>query len=277
MTGIVLLSQCDVLEDPVVPQPAGYRSDLYGPAPEFMSVSETVQRVLVEDFTAHQCGNCPEAAIIAEALAENPRVSAMAIHAGNLDATDDDHFDTDWTTEEGNVYWNQLEFQANPLGRINRLPNPGNFFAPAQWNAQTASALAEEPILHLEGMADFVSGNDHLNVHVFGQAMVDHEAQIHLAVLLLESHIIDYQLDYSASPSVVEDYEFNHVLRGSLNGAIGLGFGDLADGMTAGETSTVSFTYEWPNEWVIENATVLAVATDAEGTVINVAELHPVE
>jgi hypothetical protein len=274
----LLLNRCDVIDDPVVPQPTGYRSDLYGDPPSFEQVDAAIQRVLIEDFTAHQCGNCPNAAIIAEDLAEaDDRVSVMAIHAGNLAATDGDHFDTDWTTEEGDVYWNQLEFQANPLGRINRLPNAGNFFAPAQWEGEVNAALGASPQLHLEGSAAYVPGNNHLNVHVFGQAMSDDGSAINLAVLILESHIIDYQLDYSATPSVVEDYEFNHVLRGSLSGPMGLSFGDLGDGMSINETATASFTFDWPNEWLAENATVLAVATNAEGAVINVAEIHPVE
>lgn len=275
IAALALLSQCDVIEDPIIPQPAGYRSDLYGEPPTFEEVAAGVQRVLVEDFTAHQCGNCPDAAIIAEGIAEgDDRVSVMAIHAGNLAATDDDHFDTDWTTEEGDVFWNQLEFQANPLGRVNRRPNPGNFFAPAQWADEVSAALTEAPTLHLDGEVQYVAANGHLNVHIFGQALADAPGAVNLAILVLESHIIDYQLDYSASPSVVEDYEFNHVLRGSLNGAFGLGFGDLADGMTAGETALASFTYNWPTEWLAENATILGVATDVDGVVLNVVELH---
>ncbi len=275
----VSLNRCDVIEDPVLPQPAGYRVDLYGDPPVFDAVSTTVQRVLIEDFTAHQCGNCPDAAIIAEGLANaDDRVAVMAIHAGNLTLTDDDHFDTDWTTEEGDVFWDQLEFQANPIGRINRLPNPGNFFAPAQWADETDAALTMAPVLHLDGEAEFVPGNDHLNVHVYGQAFAETSSPVNLAVLVLESHIIDYQLNYSAAGDpVVPDYEFNHVLRGSLNGAMGLGFGDLGDGMQEGETAVSSFTYSWPDAWAIENATILAVATDGNGAVLNVLELHPVE
>ena len=108
---------CDQIDDPVIPVTTNYLEAVYGPAPTFDALpeSEAIKRVLVEDFTAHQCGNCPAAAIIAENIAANyaDRVSVMAIHAGNLANTDDDHFDTDWTTEEGDVFWDQLDFQAN--------------------------------------------------------------------------------------------------------------------------------------------------------------------
>jgi hypothetical protein len=73
---------------------------------------------------------------------------------------------------------------------------------------------------------------------------------------------------------VVADYEFNHVLRGSVHGALGIGFGDAASGGAAGDVATQSATFAWNEAWVIENATVLAVVSDANGYVLNVAEIH---
>ena len=70
--GLVLalaIGACDELEDPILAVGNAYRADLYGPAPEFSAVGSTVQHVLLEDFTAHQCGNCPAAAVIAEVIA----------------------------------------------------------------------------------------------------------------------------------------------------------------------------------------------------------------
>lgn len=276
---LFLATGCDVVEDPIVPNTTAYQEDLYGPAPAFTPIAAE-QHVLVEDFTAHQCGNCPAAAIIAEAMqASNPeKIAVMAIHAGSLAATDDDHFDTDWTTEEGDVFWNQLSFQANPLGRINRVGGPGNFFAPAQWEDQANAILAaNDTPLGLEVVTDWVDEADHLNIHVHGSFVEATDGPISLAVLFLESGIIDYQLDYASDPEVVEDYEFKHVLRGSVNGALGLGFGTAAGGASAGDEVVTSYTFTWPAEWAIENATVLAVVSGPDGEVINVAETHPVE
>lgn len=271
---LLSLGGCDVIEDPVVPARTGYREDLYGPPPEFPSVTTPVQHVLLEDFTAHLCGNCPDAARLADELAASrPELAVCAIHAGNLALTDDDHFDTDWTTEEGDVFWSQLDFQANPLGRVNRRGGPGNFYAPAQWEAEVDAVLAEEALVHLALKSDYVASAGHLNVHVHGQFFAETPGPLNLAVLILESDLVDYQLDYSSSPEVVPDYVFKHVLRGSLSGALGTGFGAASDGGSAGDTARVSFTYDWNDAWVLENCTLVAVLTRADGTVVNVAEL----
>ena len=141
----LILAGCDQLDDPIIPVTTNYLEVVYGPAPTFESLpqGDAVKRVLVEDFTAHQCGNCPAAAIIAEDLVANyeGQISAMAIHAGNLANTDEGYFDTDWTTEEGDVFWDQLDFQANPVGRINRINGVGSFWAPAQWEEKAVEEM----------------------------------------------------------------------------------------------------------------------------------------
>lgn len=269
---------CDEIEDPVIPITTNYLEEVYGEAPNFepLPQGDAVKRVLVEDFTAHQCGNCPAAGVIAEDIAANyaDRVSVMAIHAGNLAVTDDGYFDTDWTTEEGDVFWDQLDFQANPLGRINRIGGVGAFWPPAQWEEQAVNEMAIDPAVGLQYDYEWVPANGHLNLHLHGTFYEDVAGPIQVAWLILESHIIDYQLDYSADPEVVEDYEFNHVLRGSVHGALGIGFGDVAGGASAGDVATQSATFTWDETWVIDNATVLAVVSDANGYVVNVAEIH---
>ena len=86
ITAFLLYPSCDIIEDPIIPFYGGYNLGLYGEPPVFTLATTTGKNVLVEDFTAHQCGNCPPAAEIASSLAEsNPdRVFPLAIHAGKL-------------------------------------------------------------------------------------------------------------------------------------------------------------------------------------------------
>ena len=275
------LTGCDEIENPIVENTTAYNESLYGPPPSFpsLSQSQSIQRVVVEDFTAHQCGNCPEAANIAEEIAEEigEAISVVAIHAGNLANTDDDHFDTDWTSVEGDLFWNQLDFQANPLGRINRVGGAGNYWAPNQWTGEVNEQIAELPSLGLQVAHDWIPGSSHLNVHVHGTFFEEITGPIQVALLILESDIYDYQLDYSSDPELIPDYEFDHVLRASVHGALGLGFGDLSSGAAAGDIATHSVTYTWDNDWIVENSTVLIVVTDGGGVILNSFEFHPTE
>ena len=278
---VVTLNACDKIEDPVVPVTSNYLENVYGPAPTFDALpnSSAEKRVVIEDFTAHQCGNCPAAAIIAEQLSEanDGLVSVLAIHAGDLANTDDDHFDTDWTTTEGDLFWDQLDFQANPLGRVNRVDGTGAFWAPAQWNDKVSAELMKPTPVGLQAEYSWEAANGHLNMHVHGTFYETVEGPIQLAWLILESNIIDYQLDYASDPAVVPDYEFDHVLRGSVNGALGQGFGDAASGVDSGDEAVQSVTLEWNSSWVLDNATVLAVFTNGDGYILNSLEIHPGE
>ena len=55
------LNSCDKLDDPVIDVIPVQNPNLV--TPEFDPLETDMQRVLVEDFTAHQCGNCPPAAV----------------------------------------------------------------------------------------------------------------------------------------------------------------------------------------------------------------------
>ena len=48
-------------------------------------------------------------------------VIPLGIHAGDL-ANTNDNYPTDWTCEESVVFWNDLAFQVNPVGRVNGRP-----------------------------------------------------------------------------------------------------------------------------------------------------------
>jgi hypothetical protein len=268
----VAFTSCDVIDDPVIPVTTNYRENLYGPAPEFDLPTEPMQYVLIEDFTAHQCGNCPDAGVIAENIIDNYEEAILvAIHAGNLAAVNDqDPFATNWVTEEGQVYWDQLDFQANPLGRVNREGGTGNFFAPTQWEDKTLEWIANDPSLQLQIQTDYVGENNDLNIHVHGTFWENVDNNTHLVVLITESELYDYQLWYGNDPEVVPDYHFKHTLRGSVTGASGLSFAGASE---AGATVQKDYTFSWPNDWVLENCYVVAFVYDDEtGLVLNAIE-----
>jgi len=277
ITAFFLFPSCDVIEDPIIPFSGGYNLELYGEPPVFTLATTTVKNVLVEDFTAHQCGNCPPAAEIAASLAEsNPnRVFPLAIHAGNLAITNDS-YPIDWTNEDGDVFWAQLDFQANPIGRINRKGGPGDFFSPSEWSAEVDSELLSETPLQLQIKTFWHpdAGDGHLNIHINGQFTSDLLGECRLAILFSESELIGDQLYYGNDPEHITDYQFDHMLRGSVTGAEGL---VVIDDAVQGDEFQSDFTFNWNPEWVFENSSVLVVVSSENGEVVNCLSHHLAE
>ena len=93
-------------------------------------------------------------------------------------------------------------------------------------------------------------------------------------VLVIESHIIDYQLDYSVDENeypgqVVPDYEFNHLLRDAVNGALGV---PITTDAQEGFRRTMSYSYDFNiDEWDLHNRSIVAFVYDTgNGRVLNV-------
>jgi thiol-disulfide isomerase/thioredoxin len=270
---LILMASCDIIEHPVLPFSINYREDLYGPPPVFEAATDFGQNVLIEDFTAHKCGNCPDAAVIAEALfEEHPEdIVLIGIHAGSLADYSTEPFTTNWIVPEGDYFWNQLDFQANPLGRVNRLGGPGNFFAPTVWGDEASQLMQESSSLGLQMVASYDASQSNLNIHVNGQFSAEYPGATHLVVLITESHMIDYQLWYNHDPEIVPDYEFNHVLRGSVSGPEGLGFSENA---SAGTVIQKDYTIGWNANWDPANSHVVAIVySDETGEVVNVLQV----
>jgi len=267
----LILAGCDVIDDPVIPLTIAYSGEAEPPL--FEPALTGPQHVLLEDFTAHQCGNCPPAGALAEqiAAASGGLVHVLAVHAGSLAAVTNAPFDTDWTTEESNTYWDQLAFQVNPIGRVNRRGGPSEIASPNSWSSLVDDELALTPTALLQGAAIQDPTNTeyvHLHTHVtFAEAAA---GEIRLALLINENNLIAAQLDYGSDPEVIADFEHNHMLRGSLSGADGL---VIATDPSSGSTVQVDYTLTWNPDWVQENSHVLAVLTGASGEVLNCLEL----
>jgi hypothetical protein len=63
----------------------------------------------------------------------------------------------------------------------------------------------------------------------------------------------------------VEEYEHEHMLRGSVTGAKGL---VVAENPAAGETQQECYAFTWNSNWDASNSDLIAVLTAANGSVI---------
>ncbi|MEY3399529.1 MAG: hypothetical protein RL220_2123, partial [Bacteroidota bacterium] len=244
--------------------------------PTFEPVTSPQRNVLIEDFTGHDCGNCPDAHVVADEIlaANNGRVAVVAIHAGPLAEPLPPEFPANWTTPEGELYFSQLDFQVNPIGRVNREGGANAIWAHTQWEDETANQLDDSPSVGLQMVAELDTNSWDLNVHVYHQWLGENPGSYSLVVLITESDIIAPQLEYlDGGGSIVhEDYEHNHMLRSSLSGPAGL---TIVENPAANLAETESYTYEWNQEWDWHNSHVVAfVVRNSDGEVLNVVEKY---
>lgn len=272
-----VLVSCDEEEQPII-ESGTYRSDLYGPAPVFTPSGTPLQRVLLEDFTGHDCGNCPNGHMRAAELLDtyDENVAVVAIHAGSLAAPLPPEYPNDWTTPEGTYYLlTQVGQDIMPKGRINRRPGASTIFSPSAWAGQVAEAIAEQPSVNMQVKADYQPTNNHWNVHVFSEWLANVTGNYKLVVLLTESGIIAPQLFYGNDPEYIEEYHHEHMLRTSGTGATGL---TAYTNPSAGTTDVESYTFDWNNAWNADSCEVIAFLTDGDnGRVLNVAKTKLVQ
>lgn len=264
---LMALGSCDTLDNPVVGIIAPCDDS---EVPEFTALETDIQRILVEDFTAHQCGNCPPAAVKAAALlaAHPDQIVPLAIHAGELASTNEE-YPTDWTCDESDIYWDDLEFQVNPVGRINRLETETSILLLDQWDAAVDALLDVMPKAGLQMVVshDESSGNTGIHVHVTWFEALEGPAR--LALLVSENHLVGSQLWYTTvdppGPGYMEEYEHEHMLRGSVTGAKGL---VVAENPAAGDTQQQCYAFTWNADWDASHSDLIAVLTAANGSVI---------
>lgn len=259
------LVTCDRIDDPVegIIETIDETYDI----PALEPLDMDVQRVLIEDFTGHQCGNCPDANLVLNALkdAHPDAIIPMAIHAGSLALTSEE-YPTDWTSGEGNEYWNDLDIPVNPIGRVNRTDNEGTSLLPDQWEEALAPMLDATPVVGMQMAVDGDFDPTKLFVHVHATWLADFEGEAKLAVLILENDLVGPQLWYGNSPEYVEEYAHAHVLRGSITGAKGE---VAATNPGAGDAAQFDYALTWNDDWIQANVEVVAVLTDvATGRVL---------
>lgn len=273
--GAAFLHSCDKLDNPVI-EVVQTIDTTDVEVPEFSPLTSAVPRVLVEDFTAHQCGNCPPAGLELVSLmdAHPDSIVPLAIHAGNLAVTNAD-FPIDWTCEEGDEFWGNVTLQLNPIGRVNRVNTAfGQEILPNFWADEVADQLTRTPNAGIQMVIDADENAGDLVVHAHVTWLADVAGQPKLSLLVAENHVVGPQLWYASAnppgPGLVEDYDHKHVLRGSVTGAYGLA---IAENPVAGDTHQVGYTYTWNDAWDMGNSEIIAVLTDDIGTVIQTMAL----
>jgi len=224
------------------------------------------KKVLLEDYTGHQCVNCPTAALLAHTLQDDfcDRVVIMAVHAGYFaQPTSDPLFSSDYRTEAGNT-WDTFfgnGAQGNPNGLVNRIPINDNYVvSPGNWGTAIAPLLQQPAEAKMLIKNEFNSSTKKLTTKVTTTFLESMDGNIQLLVCLTQDSIVSAQKnnnpDAGQTP-VEENYVHMHMLRTTLNG----NWGESVNGgntVSNGDVFVKEYTLEFKEEWIPKNCHIVA-------------------
>lgn len=242
------------------------------------------RNALLMDFTGHNCAACPSAALLAEELIDDypNQVHVIAVHAstGLLTDPQDDHplgaFQTDWITPEGNELYELFQIDGIPSGVISALETPNGFFVyQSDWREMVETAIASPSILKVSLDKGYSESNRSIVVRASINVQQDIDNNLAIVVALVESNLIDWQLNgsanFPANPNypggLIDSYEHNHVLRKHLNGLQGA---DISQGPLSASTedNPTIIEYEYSGviseDYIAENCDVVVWVYDKE-------------
>ena len=296
---IFMLSACDRVENPIPYDignydislfPGNYATDYNYPT--FGPNNNTNVNVLLEDYTGHQCGNCPDGAATAKGIADaNPgRVIVISEHAGaggisqyqrvhTPDEPEYPKYNRDFTNEAGLSYATSIPgLPGNPYGLVSRKPATGSsslWITHGQWQQYVQDILAENNLrANLQMIANHYDETNSIFVHVETEAKSNLSGNYNLVIAVLAKEIIDWQKNYASFPADIEFYEHHNVHIGNVNGIWG-------EAVFQGETEASSkvrkdYTYVIPEKFSGFEYVLVAYLMNADTyEIIQVIEVNP--
>ena len=252
----LFISSCDIIDEPYMNEPTNGGE-----------TGETVQKVLLEEFTGHQCPNCPNGAVTAEQLhqAYGNKFIVIAYHAGFFARTNTD-FPMDFRTTEGTELNSHFNVEGYPAGVINRTEYNSNLVTSnTAWPSATSGIMDIEPRLKLVINHTYTSGN--LSVTVKAKALSEIDP-LRICVFITEDGLISPQETPSGT---VEDYVHNHVFRMSLNGTWGTE--TFTERATVDQEESITVQGAINPDWNSSNLNIICFAYNTEsGEIIQVEE-----
>ncbi len=261
----ILWSGCDIVEAPYI----------VDRDTELPDDGEVVRAFLLEEFTGHQCPNCPAGSEEAEILKNfyGDRLVIVSVHAGWFARTTGGDFTYDFRTPEGEAMNSYFGIEQNPVGLVNRVEFESSLLlGPTAWGSAMAVLDDAAPAFSLNLEAEKSGSNYNLFVNV--RALQDLELDYYLVALVTEDGIISPQ-KINSNPDypdgIIMDYEHNHVLRRGITDIWGDQLNEQP--VTTGDTFQRDYSFSADSEWVEENCHIVVYVMSQTMEIMQVAEI----
>jgi hypothetical protein len=265
---LLIFAACDIVEPPYMTDRDIDNGD----------TTEVVRKVLLEEFTGHQCPNCPDGTKMAEELKAyyGDQLIIMSVHAGWFARPLDGTFSNDYRTEEGEALNDFFGCINYPIGMVNRTDYENSrLLGYSAWGGAIQAITELPPAYIIELELDDTPDNAGLDISVDVTSLINCINEYHLSVFIIEDGIISPQRtnDPDYTTGIIEDYEHNHMLRKGVNGTWGEVLND--DNFAFGDTFSKQYQITLDDEWVPENCSVIAFVYRTDNLEIHQVEIAP--
>jgi hypothetical protein len=275
---MLFILSCDKINNPIESNIDSGDCEL----PVFNSNPNTKRNVLVEDYTGHQCGNCPEAAVEIDNLTQTygSQIISVAIHSGSFAETETNtgKYGTDQTTPHGDELVSDFGVSYFPSGAVSRINSGSGIISPySQWETKVQSIINDSPIASIQIKTEYNTTNNQACIFVESEALQTLTNDYNLTIIVVEDNIVDWQKNYGGNPNYptgdVSNYVHNHVLRDHVTGT----YGELVleNGFLVGDKNTASYSYILNSGWNYQEISLIAYLYNVSTKeIIQVAKHH---
>lgn len=278
----ILFVGCDKIDAPYGSVYVSSIDTVAFPPPSFTLNYSEPRRILVEDYTGHTCGNCPDAAILLENMiaSSSGKIIGLAIHAGSTFSPPSlPSYPADFRTEAGNAL--DAVFGVTSAGQPNGLINrqkAGNVYYvyPNFWSNRVNDLLSASPEADAQvGIKSYYDASKgKLIAYVHAGFLEPMSGTYSLVAYVVEDSVIGDQKWYNQGfpQDHVEEYEFMHMLRGTVSPLWGE---EIATDPAVGSVYRKAWSVAVNPEWNIEHLKIVAVLYNKDTyEVVQPAEVH---
>lgn len=232
---------------------------------------EVPRKVLLTEFTGMYCTFCPLAADLAKQLKEElykDKLIILSVHASDLAEPRPPH-NLDFRTSEGTEIFTYFSGQTLPAGLIDRTGTTlqTKLLTAPDWDARIKDQLKKSAPLTIKLDAAYDEAEREITADVELEYFNGTSTRDQLSVFIIEDGIIAYQKDNRLDPPDIEDYEHNHMLRASFNGAWGEQVSAAAAPKKGDKVSKqLKFKIPEGKNWNVNKLKVIAFVHDFGGT-----------
>lgn len=257
LVAIAILASCDKINPPFTEDDGGQTIE-----------TDTVRKILLEEFTGHKCPNCPDAHVIAHDLKSiyGNQLILLTIHAGYFANVGAAPFVYDFKTTAGNDIASNFQLPSTPMGMVNRVKQSSGWLIDKDGFGSNVSAQIDEqsidPELYITLIPTYNQSDSTLNLVTKTYIMGTLEsANYNICVAITEDSIIKPQID---NGEIITDYVHMHVMRGMVSPTWG---DQIFTGVpTVGNTFTKNYTgYKLGKDWNPDNCHIVAYVYYANG------------